>query len=137
MGKNIKISFVYCKFERLVFILIEVHDIIFFHELKIFPSKIFNKDTKLVQLFTTKKIWQYKKSLFAVAVAAEAATPAALQMGHPNTSAVISSQAPPFPTREDVAMATIYYAAAHERVFSDYKHRKRKTETSYLHSHSI
>lgn len=41
--------------------------------------------------------WQRGKSLLAAA--AVAATPAALQMGHPITSSAISSQTPPFPTR--------------------------------------
>lgn len=72
-----------------------------------------------------------------MAAAALAAPPAELQTGRPSTNSAIFSQTPPFPTREVVAMATIDYAAAHERVFSDYQHEKRKTETSYLHSYPI
>lgn len=97
------------------------------------PFYFFFKDTELNQIVRHQK----NDKMGTVFFAAAAATPAALQMGHPNTSTAISSQAPPFPTREDVTMATIYYAAAHERVFSDYKHGKRKTATSYLHSCSI
>ena len=50
-------------------------------------------------------------------------------MGHPSTSmvTVVFQSSPSLLMREAVAMTTLHYSAAHERLFSD-KKKKRKKE---------
>ena len=51
-------------------------------------------------------------------------------MGHPSTSmvTVVFQSSPSLLMREAVAMTTLHYSAAHERLFSDKKKKERKKE---------